>query len=106
MFNIGDRVVCIDNTDMGGALKGILPALIKGREYIVYSISSCEGCGTPVIDVGLVANSAHTRCVCRHRSSFTTNVHYCNAKRFRKVEEKKEYVAVSTNVEVDEPCFN
>lgn len=99
-MKIGDRVICIDNTDS---------PLIKGREYIVYDVR--EDCCDFVINVGIVNNEGSTIIMwCGRCGKIGTATHdigeeiYYGIYRFRKVEEK--YRAVRVEVEIEEPILN
>jgi hypothetical protein len=108
MFKVGDRVVCINNSLLsGGSTLRNQPKLIKGREYIIYDIMPCD-CGSLKLDVGLASNNEIFTCnSCGIDNIINGNeIHWCASERFRKVEEKKEYIAVTSNVEVEEPILN
>lgn len=92
MFKIGDRVKCIKN-------QGI-EKLILNREYIIYKIRDCF-CGSISIDVGIQERFGNTICSCGC-VLFTDTIQWCDSKRFVKVQEKKEYIAVQSNIEVVE----
>lgn len=91
----GDRVVCIDDS-------GKSSRLTKGKEYIIHNTSNCS-CGQKIIDVG-ISNPFNVKCYCGECVSFKGGVDWCSPKRFRKVEEKVNYVKLE--IEVEEPCLN
>jgi reverse gyrase len=103
-FKVGDRVVCVDNSDWRGA--GEQPKLVLNREYIVYGIKKCGGCGCQDLDVGLSTDGNWENCKCGIREKKTDNIHWCGSFRFRKVAEKVEYIAVAVDVEIEEPNLN
>ncbi len=99
MFKIGDRVKCINNSGKSSNLK-------KGREYVIYNIKTCE-CGEVNLDVGVISPVDTLICtLCRHSEPVIDSVDWCNSKRFIKIQEKKEYISVSTTVEVEETILN
>ena len=99
---IGDRVVCIDDT-FHTDYKGNASALKRGREYIVYDIDVCS-CGV-AFDVGLVIGSDAERCYgCGQ--TLRGDVWWANARRFKKVEDKKEYKVVHSNIKIKKPNAN
>ena len=103
-FKVGDRVVCVDNSDWEGF--GKHPKLLLNREYIVYGINRCGSCGVQILDVGLLVFSNWETCNCGIREKKTDNIHWCGSWRFRKVAEKVEYIAVAVDVEIEEPILN
>jgi hypothetical protein len=103
-FKVGDRVVCVDNSDWSGM--NDCPKLVLNREYIVYGIKRCGGCGCQDLDVGLFAFANWATCNCGIREKKTDSTHWCGSWRFRKVSEKVEYIAVAVSVEIEEPILN
>lgn len=101
-FKIGDRVRCINT---GRIDSGNQPKLILGREYIIYDIHTCK-CGSINLDVGLKTENGYpTICNCNKTISLN-DIHWCAAERFERVLEKVEYIAVATNIEIEEPVLN
>lgn len=97
MIKIGDRVVCIDNSGH------VNPNLIKGREYIVYAIKECR-CGIVSFEIGIITEKG---VICSFCSSELANVGepaWFASRRFRKVEEKVNYVKLE--IEIEEPIYN
>ncbi len=104
MFKVGDRVKCINASSVHPLFKK--PPLVLGREYIIYNISECS-CGAICLDVGFASELGQTHCHhCGNISHSLDETHWCSSKRFIKVQEKKEYIAVSSTVEVEEPVNN
>jgi len=94
MFQIGDRVKCIS--------KASNQPLIIGREYIIYNIKNCIECGHITLDVGLVGEQGFQFCIKCNNKYNSPIIWWFSEKRFVKVQEKKEYIAVQSNVEVKE----
>jgi hypothetical protein len=106
-FKVGDRVVCVDNSQ--GITKGYYPRLILNREYIVQGTKKCLKCGIQDLDVGLFAerdSSNISVCRCGDNEFRPDGIHWCGSWRFRKVAEKVEYVAVAVSIEIEEPILN
>ena len=97
MFKIGDRVKCINAGDMSNG-KLSLTKLVLHREYIIYNIMKCK-CGLVKLDVG-IEEDRYTKCNCG--VFIKDSIGWCNAYRFIKVQDKKEYIAVQSNVEFKE----
>jgi hypothetical protein len=103
-FKVGDRVVCVDNSDWRGY--GKQPKLVLNREYIVYGVEFCTVCGQQTIDVGLLSGASFGRCKCGNVSKHIDNIHWCGSWRFKKVAEKIEYITVAVDVKIEEPILN
>ncbi len=104
MFNIGDRVKCINTGKLTTTLFQ-LPNLVMNREYIVYSTKICS-CGAQKVDVGLIVSKPmNIHCECK-KFFESNNIRWCSSKRFVKVQESKEYIAVASNVEIEELTLN
>lgn len=104
MFQIGDRVKCIN------AKKGdFQTSLVLNREYIVYGIKTFP-CGCVGVDVGIFFNEKHhLRCACSKNYTwhvYKGDIEWSSSKRFVKVQDKREYIAVQSNVEVEELILN
>ena len=95
-IKIGDRVVCIDATGTN--------ELIKGREYIVYNIKPLNCCGDVIIDVGLFTVNGQYCQICNSDVSKENSTAYFRIKRFKKIEEKINYVKLE--VAILEPMLN
>ena len=103
-FKIGDRVKCINTSPQGFGFNA--PPLVLGREYIIYRIQFCSTCGTEKLDVGLISrNGEPSYCNCLTMIE-NSNSYYASAHRFEKAIEKVEYIAVTTNIEIQEPTLN
>lgn len=98
----GDRVVCIDAkvTDSNGEIS--YPLRLKG-EYIIQDVNLCV-CGQVSFDVGLNIPSDYTSTFCTCGKLTYGNTWFFRSTRFRKVEEKVNYVKLE--IEVEEPCLN
>lgn len=94
-MEVGNRVICIDAS-------GKSSSLTKGREYIIHDLSRCS-CGELMIDIGL-SSPRGVKCYCGCIVSVKGDIDWCRVKRFRKVEEKVNYVKVS--IEIEEPILN
>lgn len=106
-FKIGDRVKCIKVDDFHpNPNPGNLPPLVLHREYIVYDINICS-CGSVALDVGIgKLKVVRTHCYMCADLTPPSSIHWCAAKRFIKVQEKKEYIAVESSVEIEEPVLS
>lgn len=103
-FKVGDRVRCINNRNLN-SINADNPKLVLGREYIVYQIHVCSKCGLLSLDVGLHNDGDTIVCDCLDKFN-PQGIHYCNSSRFEKAIEKVEYIAVTTNIEIQEPALN
>ncbi len=105
-FKIGDRVKCINVDNLNPKQNGRLPPLVLHREYIIYDIRVCS-CGGVSLDVG-ISKLKLFRTICYTCITPTppSSIHWCSAKRFVKVQEKKEYIAVESSVEIEEPSLS
>lgn len=99
-MKIGDRVVCIDDSNTGYE-----KPLIKGREYIIYNIKKCNVCGIVNYDIGHIS-SLDVDCSCFNVISNAGCGWFFKSTRFRKVEEKKEVNYVKLEIKIEEPCLN
>lgn len=97
----GDRVICIDASNKGDGY--IYPPLIKGREYIIYTVDKCS-CGRISFDVGLTTEHSIHYCDCNKDINNPSGVHWCNSKRFAKV--KEQYKIIHMDIEIEEPSLN
>lgn len=104
MFKVGDRVKCIKVGRLNGS-QGTPPPLVLNREYIVYGISQCN-CGMLALDVGIATTNGLPTNGCCGSYLPGNHVRWCNSKRFVKVQEKKEYIAVESNVEIENPVLS
>lgn len=99
-IKIGARVVCVDDSLQHNT------NLKKGREYIVYAIK--EGCCEQLVDVGLYyqdnSNNVTMCFTCKKLRKKDMSTPFLRISRFRKVEEKTNYVKLE--VKVQEPCLN
>jgi len=105
-MKINDRVICVN-------AKGLeYLGLIKGREYIIYGIDICTKCNNVSFDIGL---NLQQKLICGYRCSccytinaLDTKIGFCNSKRFRKVEIKKEvqYVKQEIKINIEELILN
>lgn len=91
----GDRVVCINDS-------GKSSRLTKGKQYIIQDSKICS-CGEEIIDVG-ISNPNNVKCYCGCRVSFSGGIDWCSTSRFRKVEEKVNYVKVE--IQIEQPILN
>lgn len=95
-IKVGDRVVCIDDSGAGN--------LIKNREYIVYAFKQLKCCGQMLIDVGLMTISGQQCYSCKSDVTPENSTAYFRLGRFRKVEEKVNYVKLE--IAIQEPILN
>ena len=102
MFNIGDRIKCINNKPLTSSCNP--PKLVMNREYIIYDIDVCS-CGDISFDVGLHTVLELMECLCG-KIEYDTKAWWCSSKRFIKIQETKEYIAVTSNVEIKELTLN
>lgn len=103
-FKIGDRVKCTNASPVRFGFNA--PPLVLGREYIIYKIHFCSTCGMENLDVGLISkngNPSYCRCLTMIENS---NTYFAASYRFEKAIEKVEYIAVTTNIEIQEPTLN
>jgi len=95
-MNTSDRVVCVDAKKR----KSKIPPLIEGRDYIIYGVLVCN-CGRKAFDVGFSCEKKIRKCdTCG--AIHETDILYAGAFRFRKVEEKREYKVVKSNIEIEQ----
>lgn len=73
-FNVGETVVCIDDSPRS---PGITPSLIKGNKYTIYEIRTCK-CGFVVLDVGLTSYGRPPICYRCNNIGKETDIHWCN----------------------------
>lgn len=108
MFNIGDRVKCINNSPINNDHIHLIPRLKLNGEYIINNIMSCK-CNSLFLDVGLIANanaSIYTKCCYCSYIFIDNRIHWCASKRFVKIEEKKEYKIIHSEIIIEEPVLN
>lgn len=102
-FKIGDRAKCINASSLNG---GNPPPLVLGREYIVYGIDICPKCQLVALDIGLVSQTKlGSHCPCGI-NTLPSLIWWAAASRFEKAIEKVEYIAVATDIEIQEPVLN
>lgn len=92
----GDVAICINtSSNLGHVTVGNPPPLRKNSEYLVNNIYACE-CGVVSLDVGISTNKG-TTCSCGGKTSPTSGIWWCNAKRFvkKKVEHKEDALIAS-----------
>lgn len=63
LFNIGERVVCVDSSNHCTIDNSVPPPLIEGKTYPVKANQVCS-CGIISIDVGLKSNIEISVCNC------------------------------------------
>lgn len=94
MIKTGDRVICIDASNSS--------VLIEGREYVAGEIETL--CCEVVIEVGLYSTN-DIRCnMCSTHVIDVGELAYFRLDRFRKVEEKVNYV--KQEIKLEEPILN
>lgn len=94
-----DRVICISSNSNG------LP--IIGREYIIYNSKSCPGCNNDDVDIGISVNGYFALvCSCGKEETIINNIYWFKASRFVRIQEKKEYKVIHSEVSIEEPILN
>lgn len=101
----GDVAICINAGRLyDGQIKGKIPPLRLGSQYIVQTVKTCE-CGSVSLDVGLVNDTVHgTRCGCGAVSTPNTGIHWAHADRFIKKKTREE-IQEEINMAVSEEDF-
>lgn len=80
MFRVGQRVVCIEDSETID--------ITKGNIYTVCRISSCSNCKIEKIDVGLALPEGYSGTTCYNcRQSNSDGIHWYMACRFAPLEE-------------------
>lgn len=95
-IKVGDRVTCIkDNSFPSQINEGSIINLIKGRDYIVYGMSTSTCCGRVLLDVGLIGNpNGLVNCTQGHSYTINSNIDWKDASRFAKKEEQTNVSAI------------
>ncbi len=87
-IKVGDFVRCINDGQINNNV-GKKPPLRFGLVYVVNGINTCS-CGGVSYDVGLSSDILRgTQCSCG-KIILPANIHFCNSKRFAKIDESEK----------------
>jgi hypothetical protein len=104
MFQIGQEVVCIDDSDINPHLSGINPPIKKGQVYIIDAIDICPRC--KAIGLSVLGKMHVSLSVCSCGRDYYSDYWFMSAKRFIPIDYAKNKEVTFEKIVKDIPVYS